>query len=171
MTMVRILAVLVCVALTACESTPTRLLTYGSQGTEIQAMRLVAQVYGKPADPLPYGGPEIDPPLARMQSRWNELRPLLDQGVLGLTEDGHVDVRDAEALDAAGTRHLRSLVRAENFDRHLLYRGMCAAVGYGTDLTASYLPFTEDTFGTEWGKQAQAGWWLRDHKGRWSRKE
>ncbi len=163
--------ILAAALLVACETTPTRLLTYGSQGTEIQAKRLVAHVYGTLAEPLPYGGPDIDQPLARMQARWSELKPLLERGIVGLTEDGDLAVHDVGEMADSEARRLSSLVRAENFDRHILYRAMCAAVGYGGDVEQSYLPFTEDTFGAEWAKQAPAGWWLRNHKGRWFRKE
>lgn len=166
-----VFTLLLAALLAACESTPTRVFTYGSQGTEIQATRLVALVYGKPADPLPYGGPDIDRPLQRMQARWGELQPLLAQGVIGLTEDGDIAIRDVAALPDGEVRRLRPLVRAENFDRQVLYRAMCGAVGYGGDMLEAYLGFTEDTFGAEWAKQAPAGWWLRDHKGRWFRKE
>ena len=47
--------------LAGCESTPTMVFTYGTQGTIIQAERLVAEVDGTPADPLPYGGPRHRP--------------------------------------------------------------------------------------------------------------
>lgn len=156
--------------LTACESTPTRVFTYGSRGVEIQAQRLVASVYGLPADPLPYGGANIDGPLQRMQERWSELKALLDQGVIGITIDGEIAIRDSSALDSDAARKLKALVKAENRDRDLIYRTMTGAVGYGGDMEPLFLPFTEDAFGAEWLRQAPAGWWMQDLQGRWQRK-
>lgn len=157
--------------LAGCESTPTMVFTYGTQGTIIQAERLVAEVYGTPADPLPYGGPDIDRPLARMKARWARLKPLLDEGVVGLTEFGEVALRDAGSRAKDEARDIRHLVRAENRDREELYRGMTAAIGHGGDNLQAMIPYTEDRFGAEWAAQAPAGWWLRDYQGRWGQKQ
>lgn len=163
----RLLSLLVFLFLAACESTPGRVFTYGSQGVEIQAVRLVADVYGHTADPLPYGGSNIDGPHARMKARWGDLRPQLEQGRVGLTMDGEVAVRDPSGLERDAARRLRSLVKAENRDRDQLYRAMADAVGYGAEVQDLFLPYVEETFGEEWFRQAPAGWWLRDDDGRW----
>ena len=154
------------VPLAACESTPTRLFTYAAQGTAIQAERLVGQFFGKAVDPLPYGGPDIDRPLKRMHARFPELKTQLDNGVLGLTEDGDVAIREAGAT----TPELKKLVRAENRDRAVLYTGMASAVGHGNDDLQSWLPYTDATFGAEWQKQAPSGWWLRNAQWEWQLK-
>ena len=165
-----LLAGIALAALAACESLPNHVLTYGAKGTEIQAQRLVAQVYGQPADPLPYGGPDIDRPLARMQARWPVLRAELERGRIGLTEDGDVALRNAGSADKAEARQLKSLLKAENRDRGVLYRAMTEAIGHNGDAMAKMLPYTEDVFGQEWARQAPAGWWLQDHRGEWSQK-
>jgi hypothetical protein len=150
-------------ALSACESTPAHLFTYAAQGTVIQAERLVGQLLGETVDPLPYGGSDIDRPLARMLERFPQLRTQLDNGALGLTEDGDVAIRDAGAT----TPELKKLVRAENRDRAVLYSAMSTALGHSD---ASFLPYVDATFAGEWQKQAPAGWWLRDQQGEWQRK-
>lgn len=166
----RILIILAACALVACESTPDRTFTYGARGAEIQAQRLVAQVYGKPADPLPYGGPDIDRPLARMKARWPALQAELERGSVGLTEDGDVALRMPVSLDKAQVRELKTLVKAENRDRDVLYRAMTEAIGHNGDGVVRMQPYTEDVFGVEWARQAPAGWWLQDHRGQWSQK-
>jgi hypothetical protein len=150
-------------ALAACESTPTRLLTYSAQGVDIQAGRLVAPFFDRAADPLPYGAPDIDQPLARMHERFAQLKPRLDDGTLGLTDEGEVAIRDG----AARTADLELLVCTENNDRAILYRAMSTAAGYSEGI---YVPYVEATFASEWQKQSPAGWWLRDDQGRWRQK-
>jgi hypothetical protein len=149
--------------LSGCASTPDHLLTYPAQGVVIQADRLVAPFFGRAADPLPYGGPDIDQPLRRMHERFVQLKPELDSGTLGLTDEGEVAIREA----AAETPELGLLVCAENKDRAILYRAMSTAVGYSEGI---YVPYVEASFASEWQKQAPAGWWLRDDRGQWSQK-
>lgn len=167
MKLLRVVLLLACALLAACESTPTRTFTYGARGAEIEAERLVAMVYGKPADPLPYGGPDIDRSFAAMQARWPELKPLLAEGALGVAEDGEIAVRDVGSRDLAAARELRRLVKAENRDRDLLYRGVTAAIGHRRDTLPQMLGFVEETFAREWRRQAPAGWWFRDARGAW----
>lgn len=167
MPVIRTLLLMATVLLAACESTPTRTYTYGARGAEIEGERLVAMVYGRPADPLPYGGPDIDRPLAAMQARWPELKPLLADGVLGVAEDGAVAVRDVGGRDLAAARELRRLVKAENRDRDLLYRGIAAATGHSHETLPQMLGFVEEAFAREWARQAPVGWWFRDARGVW----
>ena len=157
-----VMLVLSVLLLAACESTPTRLFTYAAQGVEIQAGRLVGQFFGKDVAPLPYAGGNIDPPLQRMHARFPQLIPLFESGVLGLTEDGDVALRGSDA-----TSELKKIVRVENRDRAILYAAMVDAVGH--DYSA-FVHYVDSTFGTEWQKQAPAGWWLLDGHGGWRQK-
>lgn len=173
MRLARILALLLGIAaalLAGCESTPERVFTYGAMGTVIQAERLVADVYGQPADPLPYGGPDIDGPLVSMKARWPDLKRLLATGTLGLTDDGEIAVREVGTRSRGEVKILRRLVRAENRDRRVLYRAMTAAIGHADDTLELMLGHTEDVFGREWIKQAPKGWWTQDHTGHWVQK-
>lgn len=160
----------VALSLVACESTPERVFTYGALGAEIEAERLVAGLYGLPADPLPYGGAEIDGALAGIKARWPAIRPLLDDGTLGQTLDGDVAVHDAGQRSPEAAHALRTLVKDENRDRYFLYSGVTAGIGHGTDTRSHMIHYTEDVFARQWYRQAPAGWWFRDDFGRWSRK-
>ena len=155
--------VVLSLALAASESTPTHVLTYSAQGVVIQAERLVAPFFDRAANPLPYGGSDIDRPLRRMHERFAQLKAQLDGGTLGLTDEGEVAIRDA----AAATSELELLVCRENHDRAILYQAMSTAVGYAEGI---YVPQVEADFAAEWQKQAPAGWWLRDDQGRWWQK-
>ena len=167
----RLLLVLaLCGGLVACESMPDVLITTGTSGIKIQAERLVAQVYGLPSEPLPYGGPDIDNPLASMKVRWPKLKPLIEDGTVGLTEDGELAVRDVGKREKPGVRAVRALVRAENRDRQVLYRAMTDAGGYSMVSGTGMLDYTEDVFAEQWATQAPKGWWIQDHRGQWFRK-
>ncbi|MBI2305771.1 MAG: DUF1318 domain-containing protein [Rhodocyclales bacterium] len=156
--------------LAACESTPERVFTYGAHGAEIQAERFVADVYGRPSDPLPYGGADIDYAVAGIKARWPSLKPLLDDGTLGLTEDGEIAIRDGGRRDAREMRRLRALVRAENRDRFFLYRGVTAGIGHGGNTLPLMLDYTEEVFAREWSRQAPSTWWVQDAHGRWQQR-
>ena len=155
-------------ALVACETTDGKhILTTAAGGTEMQAERLVSSLLGKAAKPLIYRNAEIDQALERMRARWPQLLVELERGHIGLTDDGMLRVRQSDGRLA----ELKQLVRAENFDRQALYRGLCAEVGYADGKFVYWLPFTEDVFGKEWIKQAPLGWWYADAEGKWLRKE
>ena len=151
--------------LAACESTPTHLFTYAAQGTVIQAERFVGSILGQDVWPLPYRGTNIDQPLQRMQGRFAQLKEQLDAGVVGLTDDGEVALRQPDA----SLPELFTLVRDENRDRAIFYFGMAVAVGHGSDTLQTWLPYVKATFGAEWQKHASAGWYLRNEGGEWHR--
>lgn len=159
--------VLLAALLAGCETEGGLLFTYGAQGTQIQAERLVARIYGLPAKPLPYGSADIDQAFQRMQERWPQVRAALNAGTLGLTDDGLLAMRASGATALA----LSPLLRAENRDRQLLYRAQGIAVGHGDVAELSWLAYTEDTFAREWLKQAPANWWYRDAAQTWRRIE
>lgn len=163
-------AVVALAGLTACETTPDRVFTYGARGVEIQAERFVAEVYGLPSDPLPYDNSDIYYAVGGIKSRWPSLKPLLDDGSVGLTEDGDVAIHDAGKRDADDLRKLRALVKAENRDRFFLYRGMTAAAGWTGEESGRMIEYTEEAFAKEWWKQAPKGWWMQDQQGRWQQK-
>jgi len=145
--------------------TPEFVFTYAAQGTAIQAERLVGRFFGKPG-PLLYGGVGIEQPVQHMQERFPELKKQLDEGNLGLAEDGDIDIPNT----ALATPELKRLVRAENRDRAFLYNAMTVAVGHDRHERWSWLAYVDATFGAEWQKQAPSGWWLRNERGEWRQK-
>lgn len=161
------LIVLAAWAMAACESTPERVFTYGARGVEIEAERFVADIYGQPADPLPYGNADIYFATDGIKARWPSLRPLLEDGTLGQTDDGDVALRSVGGRGEEELRKLRSLVKAENRDRFFLYRGVTSAVGWHGEESVRMIDYTEDAFAKEWSRQAPKGWWFRDDRGNW----
>lgn len=100
-----------------------------------------------------------------MANRFTQLRPHLDAGVIGLTHDGIVALRDAATIDVKALVALDALIIEENKDRATLYREIARANNrpeWESDLRA--------TFAKRWISRLPAGWFYRDEKGQWVKK-
>ena len=98
-------------------------------------------------------------------NRFVQLKPHLEAGVIGLTHDGIVALRDAATIDVKALITLDALIIEENKDRITLYREIASANGrpeWESDL--------RNTFGKRWISRLPAGWFYRDEKGLWVRK-
>lgn len=102
---------------------------------------------------------------ASMQQRHGQLAGLYASGAVGLTRDGNVVLRDANAVPLAQRQQVNSLVAAENQDRAALYREIARANNkpeWENDIRA--------TFAQRWIEKAQAGWYYQNTSGAWVRK-
>ena len=100
-----------------------------------------------------------------MQERHAQLMPLYAAGAVGLTRDGSVALRDANAVPLAQRAQANALIAAENQDRAALYREIARANGrpeWESDIRA--------TFGQRWIDKAQPGWHYQNASGAWIRK-
>ena len=100
-----------------------------------------------------------------MQKRHAELAPLYGNGAVGLTRDGFVALRDANAVPLARRQQVNGLVAAENQDRSALYREIARANGrpeWENDIRT--------TFAQRWIDKAQGGWYYQNNSGAWTRK-
>src|SRR3546814_18406293 len=92
-----------------------------------------------------------------MQNRYVELRPELDAGVIGLSSDGFVAVREPDRVPFTDRPRLRALVANENADRSALYRQIAVSngePGWQTPL--------RDVFAQRWLVRAAPSWWRQD---------
>ncbi len=99
-----------------------------------------------------------------MAARFPRLKPYLDKGVVGLSRDGLLDVRDLGAASLAERPTVQGLVSQENQDRNRLYREIALANGqpqWEADIRA--------TFARRWIDNARRGWWYQDRTG-WRQK-
>lgn len=87
-----------------------------------------AQAGAKQPD-IDIGSPDVQRLKASLQKRFAALKPLLDSGAVGLTGDGGVVLRDANAVPLAQRNAANSLVAGENADRAALYRAIAVANG------------------------------------------
>ena len=100
-----------------------------------------------------------------MQKRHAELASFYGNGAVGLTRDGFVALRDANAVPLAQRQQVNGLVAAENQDRSALYREIARANGrpeWENDIRT--------TFAQRWIDKAQGGWYYQNNTGAWTRK-
>jgi uncharacterized protein YdbL (DUF1318 family) len=109
--------------------------------------------------------PAISALQASMQKRHTELASFFGSGAVGLTRDGFVALRDANAVALAQRQQVNGLVAAENQDRSALYREIARANGkpeWENDIRT--------TFAQRWIDKAQGGWYYQNNAGAWTRK-
>jgi uncharacterized protein YdbL (DUF1318 family) len=100
-----------------------------------------------------------------MQQRHAQLAPFYASGAVGLTRDGNIALRDANAVSLPQRQQVNSLIAAENQDRGALYREVARANGHPeweTDI--------RNTFGQRWIERAPPGWYYQSAGGTWARK-
>lgn len=100
-----------------------------------------------------------------MQERHSQLAPLYGSGAVGLTRDGNVALRDANAVPLAQRAQVNGLVAAENQDRAALYREIAQA-----NKRPEWESDIRSTFGQRWIDRAQSGWHYQNASGAWARK-
>ena len=100
-----------------------------------------------------------------MQARHAELQGLYGSGAIGLTRDGNVALRDANAVPLAQRAQINTAVAAENQDRASLYREIARANG-----KPEWEGDIRTTFAQRWTEKAQPGWYVQNASGAWVRK-
>lgn len=90
-----------------------------------------------------------------MQARHGQLLPFYQSGVIGLTQEGLIAVRDASSVPLPQRATLAALVKDENQDREQLYLGIAHANGH-----AEWVGEIQHTFAQRWVDRAQAGWYI-----------
>jgi len=131
---------------------------------------LVALTLGVAGAALAQANLEVNTPAvaslkASMQSRHAQLAGFYASGAVGLTRDGNIALRDANAVPLAQRQQVNTLIAAENQDRAALYREIARANGkpeWENEIRA--------TFAQRWIEKAQAGWHYQNPSGSWVRK-
>lgn len=109
--------------------------------------------------------PAISALKAGMQGRFSELRPFMASGAVGLTREGYIALRDANAVPLPQRQQVNGLIAAENQDRAALYREIARANGkpeWENDIRT--------TFAQRWIDRAPAGWYYQNSAGVWTAK-
>lgn len=109
--------------------------------------------------------PAIRALTASMKGRAGQLDPFFDSGAIGLTADGLVEIRDANAVALADRNKLRKLVADDNADRNSLYREIASANGH-----PEWEADIRSTFAERWIANARAGWYYKKGSGDWTQK-
>jgi uncharacterized protein len=108
--------------------------------------------------------PEIRAIAGSMAARYQQLKPYFSSGAVGFTADGHVDVRDANAVPLPERANVKRLVAEDNRDRDALYGEVAKANGH-----PEWKADIQNTFARRWIAKADAGTWYQDG-GAWKQK-
>lgn len=115
---------------------------------------------------LDVSSPEIRAITASMQGRFGQLERFFDTGVIGLTADGLIDVRDIGAAALPDRALVKRLVAEDNADRNALYE----AIAREND-RPEWAADIRRIFAQRWVERgAKPGWYFKDLDGNWKRR-
>jgi uncharacterized protein len=126
---------------------------------------LVPAANAQAAANLDVNTPEIRAVTGSLAARYQQLKPYLDSGAVGFTADGHVDVRDANAVPLAERANVKRLVAEDNRDRDTLYAEVAKANGH-----PEWKSDIQATFARRWIERAAPGTFYQDAGGGWKQK-
>ncbi len=109
--------------------------------------------------------PEVRAVVGSMAARNGQLKPFFESGGIGLTSDGHLDVRDQNAVPLADRANVKRLVAEENRDRDTLYTEIAKANAH-----PEWKSDIQNTFARRWIERAPAGTYYKDAGGTWKQK-
>lgn len=128
------------------------------------ALDLVIPVAQAQAD-IDVSSPAIRALTASMKARAGELEAQFGSGAIGLTSDGLVEIRDANAVPLADRNRIKKLVADDNADRNALYREIASANGH-----PEWEADIRSTFAERWIANARAGWYYKSKADAWTQK-
>lgn len=131
---------------------------------KLLAILLLLPVLALAAADLEINTPAISALKNSMQARHGQLAAHYASGAVGLTRDGLIALRDANAVPLKDRQGVNSLVAAENNDRNALYKEIANANGH-----PEWESEVRGTFAQRWVQKAQGGWWYQDGGG-WAKK-
>jgi uncharacterized protein YdbL (DUF1318 family) len=133
-------------------------------GAVLNLLIPAAEAQGTPN--LDISDPQIRAVTASMQQRFTDMKKYFDSGVIGLTSDGLVTIRDQNAVPLAERAVVARLVAEDKRDRATLYTELARANKH-----PEWEPDIRRTFARRWVERgAQTGWYYQDGSGRWLQK-
>jgi uncharacterized protein YdbL (DUF1318 family) len=102
-----------------------------------------------------------------IKERAESIKPYMDNGNVGISNDGLLAIRSTVGLNLKDKAALTRLIKAENSDRNALYIEIAKANNFPLDRVSDI----KEIFARSWINQARKGWWVQDSDGEWSRKE
>jgi uncharacterized protein YdbL (DUF1318 family) len=109
--------------------------------------------------------PAITAIRASMKTRFNKIEAYYQNGSIGMTRDGHIEVRDLNAVPLPKRKSVNKLVADENSERDKLYKEIAKANGH-----PEWEIEIRSTFAKRWVDNAPAGWMYQDAGGGWVKK-
>ena len=115
---------------------------------------------------LDISSPEIRALTASMNARFGQLQKYFDSGVIGMTQNGLIEVRDANAAPLPERAIVTRLVAEDNRDRETLYTEIARANDH-----PEWAADIRKTFARRWVERgARAGWYYQNAGGAWTQK-
>lgn len=142
-----------------------------NHGIEEMAWRLAGDLLSAVIPPahaqadIDISSPAVQQIKASMEARHGQLAPHYVSGAIGLTHDGEVAVRDANAIALKDRNQVKKLVADENADRRALYKEIAIANGH-----PEWADDIRSTFAKRWISKAGKGWYYQDAGGNWQQK-
>lgn len=126
---------------------------------------LPAAAFAQEAD-INVSNPAIRGLKESIKRRSAAIKPYMDKGNAGITQDGLLTVRNTDGLNLKERAEVQQLIEAENRDREALY----VEIAKANNIPAEAIPKIKGIFARSWTDQAQPGWWIRDAQGTWKKK-
>jgi uncharacterized protein YdbL (DUF1318 family) len=115
---------------------------------------------------LDVSSPEIRAITASMQTRFGQLERFFDSGVVGLTADGLIDIRDIGSAALPDRALVKRLVAEDNADRDALYDAIARK-----NERPEWAPDIRRIFAQRWVERgAKPGWYFKDLNGNWKQR-
>ncbi len=109
--------------------------------------------------------PAVEALRKSMRDRHAQLLPYYTSGAVGITRDGGVALRDANAVPLPERATANRLVAAENADRTSLYKEIALANG-----KPEWEGEIRNTFAQRWIERSQPGWYVQNAQSQWTKK-
>ena len=109
--------------------------------------------------------PAINSLKQAMGARHTQLAAHYASGAVGITRDGVVALRDANAVPLPQRAAVNGLVGAENTDRTALSKEIARANG-----KPEWEGEIRNTFAQRWIEKASPGWYVQNAQGQWAKK-
>jgi hypothetical protein len=114
---------------------------------------------------LDIGTPPVMVAKHTLAQRFSRLVRFYDAGIIGLSNDGMVKMRDGSKLSLTQRQIAEKLIDQENPERNSLIYAIAEAHG-GKEAQ----PATRVAQVKRWKDQFHSGWWMEDAQGNWAKK-
>jgi uncharacterized protein YdbL (DUF1318 family) len=103
---------------------------------------------------------------ASITRRFKQLEKYFNSGVVGLTANGMIEIRDQNAVPLAERATVKRLVAEDNSDRKTFYTELAKANGH-----PEWADDIRKTFARRWVERAKSGWYYQSGGGGWTQKQ
>ena len=132
---------------------------------KIASISFIDEAFAQEAD-INVSNPAIRALKDSIKNRSGSIKPFMDRGNVGLTNEGLLTIRTTDGLSLKERAEVQQLLDAENRDRESLYLEIAKANNFPKESVAKI----KAIFARSWLDQAQPGWWVQDGQGNWQKK-